>query len=231
MARKKKIKSSLDGKFHFTNFLRNWLHQAITYMDRGERTVRLLMESAEILVLWAALEKTAAFSGYNSYALLLVAALIAHTLNWVFNGNFWALYLFAVPGARNPGEQKTVAYLNNMAARLMKHPSISGLAIFGSVTRGKWHNCSDIDIRIIRKPGILNLVAASLVSVKERIRAFFSKQPLDLFLADDTGFLRKMRSDETPVFLIKRDARLDREYPGNPAIVLERLSEHPSDCR
>lgn len=227
MAQKKKIKSSHDGKFHFTNFLRNWLHQAITYMDKGERTVRLAMESSEILILWLALESITAFSDYSSYVLLLVAILLVHTMNWIFNGNFWALYLFAVPSARNPGEVETVRYLNDMATRLLRQKSISGLAIFGSVTRGKWHNCSDIDIRIIRKPGVLNLAAASLISIKERAYAFFRKQPLDLFLADDIGFLRKMRSDETPVFLIKRDPRLDREYPGNPAITLERISENP----
>ncbi len=229
MARKKKIKSSHDGKFHFTNFLRNWLHQAITYMDKGERTIRLLMESGEVLILWLILVNTTASSSSGQYAILLFAIVLVHTLNWLLNGNFWALYLFAVPSARNPGEVETVRYLNEMATRLSRYDSITGLAIFGSVTRGKWHNCSDIDIRIIRKPGVTNLISASLVSIRERARAFFKRQPLDLFLADDISFLRKMRSDETPVFLIKRDSRLEREYPDNPAIALERLAAHPPE--
>ena len=223
MANKKKVKSSSDGKYHFVNFLKNWLHQAITYMDTGERNVRLAMESVEIVIVWLLLENIPAFTTLNIYLLLLVAALLTHTLNWIFNGNFWALYLFAVPAARNRGESETVDYLNDMAKRLDRYKSVSGLAIFGSVTRGKWHECSDIDIRIVRKPGLSNLVAAALISIKERFIAFLQKQPLDLFLADDINFLRKMRDDERPIFLLKKDIRLENAYPDNASTTLTHL--------
>ena len=34
--------------------------------------------------------------------------------------------------------------------------------------------------------------------------------------ADNIVFLKKMRKDEVPIFLIKRDRRLDDNYPNNP---------------
>jgi predicted nucleotidyltransferase len=222
-ATQKKTKSSNDGNYHLVNFLRNWLHQAITYMDTGERTVRLAMESAEIVILWVLLETFVMPAGLHAALPLTVSTVLVHTLNWIFNGNFWALYLFAVPNAENRGEAETVRYLNAMARRLERSASVSGLALFGSVARGKWHKCSDIDIRIIRNPGIANLIAASIVAMRERLYALLNRQPLDLFLADDVKFLRKMRSDETPIFLLKRDTRLDNEYPGNPAVNLAGL--------
>jgi len=51
--------------------------------------------------------------------------------------------------------------------------------------------------------------------MRERFIAFLMRQPTDMFLADDVGYLTKMRSDEKPVFLIKRDERLEVMFPGN----------------
>jgi hypothetical protein len=49
--------------------------------------------------------------------------------------------------------------------------------------------------------------------MRERFQAFLSKQPMDLFLADDIDFLKKMRSDEIPLLTLCRDERLKSLYP------------------
>jgi hypothetical protein len=49
--------------------------------------------------------------------------------------------------------------------------------------------------------------------MRERFQAFLSKQPMDLFLADDVDFLKKMRSDEIPLLTLCRDDRLKSLYP------------------
>jgi predicted nucleotidyltransferase len=102
-----------------------------------------------------------------------------------------------------------------MANRLKSDRSISGLSLYGSMSRKQWHDRSDIDMRLLRCSGILNLIFAGFVMMRERLIAFVYRQPLDIFLADDIAFLSKMRSDERPLFLIKRDPRLEKKYPDN----------------
>jgi len=214
-AEKKKRKASHDGRVHPGNLARNWLHQALTYMDRGELTLRLVTELGEVVILWALMAWLFEMPVDRQWILLGVSGLAVHTFNWITNANFWALLLFALPGMRNRGDAATCAYLNRMADRLHAHSSIAGLALFGSVARNVWHERSDIDARIIRRPGFGNLVAAFLLTMRERWLAVVNRQPLDLFLADDVTFLRRMRSDEQPLFLLKRGEDLEQAYPRN----------------
>ena len=217
---KKSRKASVDGQIRYMNFLKNWLHQAFTYMDTGEKIFRVSLEAIEvgIFIVFSKL-----LFDPPLIPTLLISFLIIHTVNWVTNCLFWAVAIFAIPDLTNPGEKKTLKYLKNMTNRLKMHNSISGLAIYGSVSRGKWHNRSDIDIRILRLPGFMNLIKSCLLTLQERFIAFITKQPMDLFLADEVVFLKKMRSDEKPIFLIKRDKRLDKMYPDNPEQILIKL--------
>lgn len=221
----KKRKASIDGRIHLVNLARNWLHQAITYMDRGELVFRLLIELIEIAVVIVILMLLIQPEEMYSRALMIsVSVIIVHTFNWVTNANFHALLLFAFPSCKNMGEAETTRYLNQMARRLGRYYSITGLAVYGSVARGAWHERSDVDIRILRRKGLIYLAFAVLLTMRERWLALIARQPVDLFLADDVSFLKRMRPDERPIFLIKNDARLDTEYPGNRPQKVIRLS-------
>lgn len=215
-------KAKINGKPRLVNLFRNWIHQAFFYLDRTERISRIILEGSATLLLASAF---AVVTDQHIWDLLILAVcfLIIHTLNWIFNGNWWACVLFAFPNLRNPGETATCRYLNDMGERLKNNPSISGVLIFGSLSRGKWHDRSDIDIRILRKKGILNAIAAFAVITKERVIAFLQHQPLDMYLADDIDFLLNMRKDEPPIFLLKRDARLKEAYPHGKISILKQL--------
>src|SRR6185437_6163282 len=89
--------------------------------------------------------------------------------------------------------------------RVQKSGSVCGVFIFGSISRGVWHRRSDIDMRFVRRPGILNLILAASLTMRERFLALEWWQPLDLYLADDTGFFKKMRRDEVPIALAISD--------------------------
>jgi len=82
-------------------------------------------------------------------------------------------------------------------------------------------------VRIVRRCGTLNRSRAASVTVRERWLAFVARQPLDLYLADDVAFLGRMRADERSIFFIKRDPRLDKEYPGNIPVTLRSLRARP----
>lgn len=204
-------KAIAGGPIVVKNLIKNWLHQAISYMDTGELIIRLFIEFMELSFVALLLSYFTGLSIFN-YWILLFSFIIVHTYNWITNGLFWALIIFAFPNLNNPGAKKTVDYLNNMRDRLTKSSCITGVAIYGSVSRSKWHKRSDIDIRFLRKKGIICLILSSFITMRERFYAFMYKQPMDLFLADDTDFLLKMREDEIPIMLICRDKRLNLIY-------------------
>ncbi len=223
-------KTSPGARIRLANLPRNWLHQAVTYMDNGERAFRLTIELAEFALMWAALRLIVNLDVSFAWAYPVLAALVVHTFNWITNGNIWALLLFSFPSLLNKGEAATCAYLNAMTARLERERSVVGLALFGSVARNEWHDRSDVDVRIVRRSGTLSLIRAGTVTVRERWLALLARQPLDLYLADDVAFLRRMRADEPPIFLIKRDPSLEKEYPGNEPVILRSLRAKPRDA-
>lgn len=195
--------------------IKNWIHQGFFYMDRGERVFKVLIEASEFLVVFALLFWLGQHA-MSIAAIILVSFIIVHTFNWVTNNLFWSIVMFAFPNLKNRGAEQTIQYLKNMANRLQGDESITGMALYGSISRSQWHERSDLDLRLLRAPGFLNMLRANLAIMKERFIAFLLRQPTDIFLADDVAFLAKMRSDEKPVLLIKRDERLDTIYPGNP---------------
>ncbi len=211
--RKKSRKAGRGGWPRLRNIPRNWLHQATGYMDRGELTFRIALETAEVGALLGVLLHWCRGCA-ATWVLAMISIGTVHTLNWVINANFWALMLFTFPNLRNRGDAATCSYLNAMAARLQRSESISGFALFGSVARGEWHERSDVDIRALRSGGILCWAEANLVLTRERFLAFVSRQPIDIYLADNVHFLERMRQDERPIFLINRDPQLDLMYPG-----------------
>lgn len=204
----KKHKAKLGGDIKFVVIIKNWIHQGFFYLDKTEKFYRLLTE----LILFCLSIYVLSYYKLDLVNKCILSFVISHTLNWVCNDNFWTALMFTFPQVLNPGEKKTITYLTQMQKRLSKSNSISGGMIFGSLSRKKWHIKSDLDIRFIRNPGIINGFYGYLFIFKERIIALINKQPLDVYMADNINFLRKMRKDEFPLFLKNRDSRLHNEY-------------------
>ncbi|MFA7156794.1 MAG: hypothetical protein WC123_03785 [Bacilli bacterium] len=215
-------KASLGGNPRLFNLFRNWIHQALFYLDKTELFSRVVIEVFFILIL------AIFFAGGLDYASwspwdLFFSFFIVHTLNWIFNGNWWACILFAFPNLKNPGEYSTCQYLNNMATRLRNSSSISAILVFGSISREKWHGRSDIDMRILRKTGLFNAISAVMIQMRERFYAFFSKQPLDMYLADNIEFFKNLREDEYPICLLLNDNKVKKIYPTIKEKILKKL--------
>jgi predicted nucleotidyltransferase len=204
------------------NLPRNWIAQGIGYMDSGERTIRIIVEVFLIGLAYVLLQEVW-HEPNRWWCMIALAGAMVHTANWVLNGNFVALCLFAFPQLKNRGDANTAEYLNGMASRLSGTHSITAILLYGSIARKAWHQRSDIDIRLLRKAGVVNLVAAWLLLTRERVLALFQWQPIDIYLADDVDFLAFMRADEHPIFLLKRDVRLDQMYPFDNCIRLGAL--------
>jgi predicted nucleotidyltransferase len=230
-ARKEKRKAVAGGTARWWNLPRGWAHQSFFYLDRTQRIGRVIFEIVPTMLL-AWLIGAIGGIGLSNLGLWCGSLLTVHTLNWVLNGNWWAGVLFTFPHLRNRGDRATCDYLNQMAGRLKRDRSISGAMVFGSVSRGQWHERSDLDIRLLRRAGVFPAIEGILILLRERWIAFVSRQPLDIYLADGIAFLKRMRPDEPPVFLKKDDLRLDLAYPGGKETRIETLRmNQPSAAR
>jgi predicted nucleotidyltransferase len=221
-ARKRNHKASADGRARWWNLPRGWAHQGFFYLDRTQRIGRVIFEIVPTVILAGLIGGIGGIPLSNLW-LWCAGLVLAHTLNWVLNGNWWAGILFAFPRLHNRGDRATCAYLNDLAGRLQRERAISGAMIFGSVSRGEWHERSDLDVRLLRRRGLFSAIAGILILSRERWIALWTRQPLDIYLADDVSFLRSMRKDEQPVFLKKDDPRLDRAYPEGQETRIETL--------
>lgn len=170
----------------------NWLCQGILYMDNSEKLFKALLTLVPSFILFNVFVNFLPFM--NS---VLLSFLISHTLNWTFNGQIFVLL-------KNIKLTKTdanlfIKYLNSLQSKVNREKSILSVAAYGSLSRNQIKETSDLDVRIIRKKGIINGIRACIFVFIERKWAFINKFPLDVYLLDDTTGLAKL--DEQPTVL------------------------------
>jgi hypothetical protein len=118
-------------------------------------------------------------------------------LNFVFNGQIYgALKHFG-------GVRYTWAEFNReierLRVRVAQEPCIVYTAAYGSLAREEWSPTSDLDVRLVRAPGLRSAWRVCWFATRERARAFWKKFPLDMFVLDGYASLDKM--SENPVIL------------------------------
>jgi thymidylate kinase len=173
----------------------HWVFQSMLYMDPTERRFKLGIDAA-LTTVGAIL--------LNSWlpwpAALLIAFLIAHTLNFFFNGQLFALL-------KNYGFVKHTylefrRYAEALARRAEQEPAIRYIAVYGSLSRQAWTHTSDLDGRILRRPGLINGVRACWFLLLERTRALVHGFPLDMYVLDgELSVDGRLRKDERPTRL------------------------------
>jgi predicted nucleotidyltransferase len=188
-----------QGKFRaFRNLPVGWLLQILHSTDRTERWLRIGTEVLLISVLWHFLGRVGSLS--ESYFRLFLAFVIVHSLSWFFIGNFWVYMLDSFLWIRNPGLEGVLSYVNFARRLFVKSDACDAVLIYGSMCRGAFHGRSDLDLRIIRKPGLLPGLTAIVVGFVVRVLAALRKIPVDLQVVDSLEFLKKqMRVDEHPI--------------------------------
>jgi predicted nucleotidyltransferase len=162
------------------------------HMDRSERWFKAGLD----LVLTTLLAPLLKYLT-GSWTALIIAWALAHTINFFFNGQLWgALKHFGLvrvtPGA-------FARYRRSLVQRVESEPSILFAAAYGSLCRGQLRASSDLDIRLVRAPGVANGLRASLFVMKERTRALFQRFPLDLYVFDTMSSLSRLNPLEGAV--------------------------------
>ncbi|HTX90123.1 MAG TPA: hypothetical protein VMC09_02815 [Anaerolineales bacterium] len=181
-------------KFPIVGISVHWLFQGLLYMDKTERWFKLTLDAVltvligSVLNLWITIP-------YN----WLLGLFIAHTLNFLFNSHPWALLKHY--GLINNTQERFWEYSNRLFARIRSEPSLAFGAVYGSVVRGDWSPSSDLDTRLISRPGFGNHVRACLFTMIERSRAMLNRFPIDVYMQDDFSLLARMRDDEKPLII------------------------------
>lgn len=176
----------------------NWIFQGIALMHWSELIYRFFLELLLLIIV-----STWFLEFYSLVPSLIFSFVIVHTLMWTFNGHFWALHISKKIRLVRNNPKKIRRYLNSLEQRINNNQSVEGCIIFGSLTRGKFHEYSDLDIVFSKKDGFRNALSAYSVGVKERFLAFIYRIPIELYFYDSNAFSNTEKG-EIPL-LIKDD--------------------------
>jgi predicted nucleotidyltransferase len=194
------VKADPTSRYRYLLVFIGWVFQGVLYADKTEKIFKITFDLGLTLLVYFIVVNIAGM--INSVTALLFSFLFAHTINWILNVGIWCSlrgrYGMHVNGV---GATDLQEYAKNMQKRARSERSIMAAAIYGSVARGEAKETSDLDIRIIRKPGIYNGVRACSFGLLERFRALKNKVPLDLCVIDSTEHLAKLRTDECPLIM------------------------------
>lgn len=173
----------------------HWFFQGLLYMDRTERAFKIFLDVffttiiSLILSIWLSW----------TYA-ILSGFLIAHTLNFLFNGQIWVVLKHY--GYVNKSNADFEFYIQGITGRINAKTCFTYAAIYGSFSRDQWKPSSDLDVRLVRYPGWINGFESSTFVLFERTRAILNSFPLDIYLLDSFQPLSFLREDELPIILL-----------------------------
>jgi predicted nucleotidyltransferase len=189
---------TLPGKF-----VSHWVFQGTLNMDRTERTFKLGLDGLFALAMFPIVALL-----LPTLPAVVAALLLAHTLNVVVNGQLMVLLKFHRHGGRSTDELRH--YLSGLGLRLGRRRSVAAVSAYGSLSRGAFHVGSDLDVAVLRRPGLRNGLDACVAVAFERCRALCFRVPLDIYVWDSPARAARMRRDEIPVDVL----RLAAEPPG-----------------
>ncbi|NOX08335.1 MAG: hypothetical protein GXP22_02390 [Gammaproteobacteria bacterium] len=183
----------------------NWVFQCMRYMNIYELSLKLLIDLVFVVIIMSFFMEGIPFG-----LALLISLVIAHTINWIINGHIFVLMRYVAPVPKT--EQHFEDFIVKMKSAAMTWDSIDGVAIYGSYCRGSLHKFSDLDVRVLTHPGVMNAIYGALFCFYQRLIAFFDIFPLDIYCCDKMEFLDQLRDDENPFILIDHSGRLTARY-------------------
>ncbi len=193
----------------------NWLMQGVRGMDPKELSFRLLLEAGLTgLVAWLIALSTA----MAPLTALALGLLIAHSFNFLVNGQFWVCLRYCPIYRRSSSSlgRELRTLLDSVAGR----PWLVEAVLLGStVTRVDAPGPrADVDLRVIFPPGLGGWLATNLLLLELRARAFWRGLPLDLYAYEHPASLRRLDQGEPLGIVLDRQARLRRGF-ANRAVV------------
>lgn len=197
------VKDNPNSGFKYFLIIIGWAFQGIFYADKTERYFKIVCDLLLIIGFFIFFQF---ILSVPTIFLLILSIVIGHTINWLINVGIWCSlrgkYGIYVKGV---GIGNKEVFFDEFLIRVKKTPSIKSVLIYGSYARGTDSMTSDIDIRVIRRSGIINAIQACFFGLQERVRALIKKVPLDLCVIDNRDHLKKMDPNEQPKIIFDPD--------------------------
>jgi predicted nucleotidyltransferase len=164
----------------------NWIFQGILYTKRTETIFKILFEIFIFLPICFLLTLLSDLS----FLVVIISLFLSHTINWLVNNNLFSL--FKTFGFIHTSDKKISEYIENLTAESQHNPSLMWVGLFGSFSKDAGTTSSDIDIRIVRFPGVTKAFTANVFIQRQRLWANSHKFPLDIYLLDNMSELNYM---------------------------------------
>lgn len=204
---KKKIR---DNRYlNWILILSNWMLQGILHADRTEKIYKLSFT----LVFWLIFFL---FSSYVTHMTaiytILITFVIAHSLNWLVNGNFYVLIIHRLMLGKL-SKNDLFSYLDILGNRIQQQHWVLYAASFGSICKGKLKDTSDLDLTIVRKKGFKNAIYSILFAIKEKKLADFKGIPLEIYISDSPqDSIKRFGGEKNPVVIYDPENEIDKYY-------------------
>lgn len=181
-------------EYPFVAVVMHWTFQSLLYMDPTERWFKLALDLVLAVPLGLGLSVWV-----HPIVAWWAAILVAHTMNFLFNGQLWGVLKHYGLVRHTPAGFDT--YVQGFCQRAAHESAIQYVAVYGSLVRSEWSSTSDFDARIVRHPGLGNGLKSCWFLLVERSRALISRFPIDVYVLDSKDSLKKLRSDEKPLLV------------------------------
>lgn len=195
----------------------NWLMQGVRGMGPKELSFRLILLLGLAAVVAWALWLTTGVAPLTAAALGL---LIAHSLNFLANGQFWVCLRYCPFYRRST---PALAHdLRTLMDSVVARPWLAEAVLLGStVTRVDAPGPrADIDLRLIFPPGPAGWLRTNLLLLELRARAFWRGLPLDIYAYEHPAILRRFDQTEPLGILLDRQARICRGFANRQLVRL-----------
>lgn len=186
-------------RYGFMIFLSAWILQGIRIMNWREAFVKVAF--------------TAVFTFFFTIvgAPVVLSLFIAHTLNFAFNGQLFAMYTHM--GATHVTAEHFLSETKRIAKLCNEGSYVDASIAYGSLSRGCFKSTSDIDMRIVPIENEIGWWRTVFFALWLRIISFVNRYPLDLYVYSAKTCAKRMRSDELPIMLSEKNDCMRKIYP------------------
>ena len=172
----------------------NWLFQGIFIADITENIIRFVIDILLPLLI---------FILTSNLILSIFMFIIAHTINYIFNSNSPIIILYM---NKKINMDLCLKKIEQYIKRRNVSKGIRAILVFGSLTKGKASKYSDIDIRIVRKQGIINAIKTFVWTAKLRWYALRQRIPMDIFISTYDKLNKIIENEELQKQIILYDS-------------------------
>ena len=191
----------------------NWLFQGIFLADTSEKIYKISFTIILSILAYIIFKN---IFDLSFFSLVLLSFVFAHTINWIINANQYVLFIHRMKYL-SISKKKLFQHLEHIKNRFENVGNkdwILYVVSHGGICEGTLNEHSDIDVSIIRKPGLKNMIKAILFYVKEKKLADLNHVPLDIFICDTPENCKKRSNwQKNPIVLLDPENKIDTYYP------------------